>query len=173
MDIKLAKLQFTDPVTTKVHFDDSEDWFFRAFKICLPQQAQAMAAASGSALSQGTLLAATVDSNGGPARLISYDFGSGARQVLAGDFSADGTDPAQFQQFATKHMNALKHLAANSVPLDRWAQLCLSDAISAHGWSVGWPCDLLISRRERHGGRILVQRRIDASSICGDPLFAS
>jgi hypothetical protein len=173
METRRRKSQWFDSATGSTIFDDLEVWFEKTLGISRATHYQEALAKCGPALSMGVLLAASVDSHGKAQRLTSYDFATGVRNVLAGECAAEGVDATLFTRIAAKHMIALKSRGAISVPLDEWAQMCVSDAIAAHGVSVGWPCDLLISRPSAHGGRILVQRRINNSSTCGDPLFAS
>ncbi|MEG3172151.1 hypothetical protein U1708_07980 [Sphingomonas sp. ZB1N12] len=116
----------------------------------------------------GTILVAetTTGSNG---TLWAYDFHTGNRSSVNGPIAAIGTNPAVLTQLAQNHANRLQ--GQGSLAADEWAQMCVEDAIRQFPADVGWPCDLLIARPSPLGGRIIVERRIDATSKTGLPEF--
>lgn len=169
-EMKLKKKQYTDPKTGNIYFDDSEHWLFQSFNSCQSIHYPRALAASGPILSQGSVFVASPNPAG---ELFCYDFASGSRSIIGGSIAAGGTNPALFLGSAQRHMTTLGAAGSKSLPLDQWAKMCLTDAIAACPATVGWPADLLISRPDGLGGRILVQRRIDSNSTCAHPDFTS
>lgn len=169
--VKVAKQQWTDPSTGRAQFDDSESWLHKTFGLCQPLHHRNAVKRNGASLSNGSLLAAYVDVAVGSHGLARYDFATGSRTPLAGQVAVDGTDEPAFLEIANKHLAAMRSSPTGTVALDEWAHRCLTEAISLHPTSVGWPADLLIARPDGRGGRFIVQRRIDSSSTHCDPIF--
>ncbi|MES3150878.1 hypothetical protein [Sphingomonas faeni] len=112
----------------------------------------------------GTILVAETNA-GSAGRLWAYDFSSGSRSRIAGPIAAIGTNPGVLTGIAQIHASRLQGQGVFTA--DEWAQLCIEEAIRQFPNDVGWPCDLLIARPSSQGGRILVERRIDAASKVG------
>jgi hypothetical protein len=132
---------------------------------------QAAVAKSGPNLSNGTLLVAAAQTAAFPARLSTLEFSTGNHQLLTGAIAADGTKPADFLAIAQTHMQALSAAGSGTIALDRWAMMCISDAVSVCPNDVGWPADLLIARSDGLGGRIVARRRIMPTAAAGHPCF--
>lgn len=169
--MKIAKQQWTDPTTGSVQFDDSESWLHKAYVRCQPLHYQNAVKRNRASLSNGSLLAAYVDVVAGSHGLARYDFSTGTRTTLAGQVAVDGADEMAFLAIANKHLTTLRSSSTGTIALDEWAYRCLADAIARCPTSVGWPADLLIARPDNLGGRLIVQRRINASSTRYHPMF--
>lgn len=169
-EIQLRKMKWTDQVTGSVQFDDSEDWLFKTFELCQPSAYQNALRKNGATLSSGNLLVAYVNTCAIGNGIARYDFATGSRTIVTGQVAADGTDPVAFLKIANKHLSAMSVLHG-TLRLDEWARTCLNEAIALHPTTVGWPADLIISKPDNHGGRLIVQRQINASSAVGDTIF--
>lgn len=170
-DTKAAKLQWTDQTTGSVQYDDSEAWLHKTFARFRPSRYAEALKSNGAVLSGGSLLVASVSAVGVGSGLARYDFATGSRTSLMGQVAADGTDEAAFLGIANKQLDAMKARSSETVPLDEWARNCLAEAMALYPTAVGWPADLLIAKPDGRGGRLIVQKRIDASSAVGDPIF--
>lgn len=124
------------------------------------------------ALCQGTLLVAVAANAHAPAQLFTLDFATGAQQALAGPVAAHGTDPTSFSSSASKHHGALAASSSGGLALDRWAALCMADAIAAHPKLVGWPSDLMVAKGNAAGGRTVTIDRMAAPGEAARPAFA-
>ena len=100
---------------------------------------QAAVAKNGPNLSSGTLLVAAAQTATFPARLSTLEFSTGHHQPLTGAIAADGTRPADFLAIAQTHMRALSAAGAGGIALDRWAMMCISDAVAMCSNDVGFP----------------------------------
>lgn len=119
----------------------------------------------------GAILVAALDPNATNPGLYHYNFEDGIRTVLSGHIATIGQDDVLLKEIANKR--ALEMQDRASFPLDEWAQLCIADAVRQFPDDVGWPCDLLIARPVPQGGRIIVERRIEANSAVGLSEFAA
>lgn len=116
------------------------------------------------AATNGTILVAETNAGSGGS-LWAYDLPTGSRSQVAGPIAAIGTNPGVLTGIARSHASRLR--GQGGFAADEWARMCIEDAIRQFPNDVGWPCDLLIARPSSRGGRILVERRIDAGSNVG------
>lgn len=170
-DMKAAKEQWTDTITGTVQYDDSEDWLYKTFCRFQPSKYMNACKKSGAALSNGSLLVAYVNPAGTGNGLATYDFSTGTRNSIPGPVAAAGTDASAFSNIAKKNLTTMTAVSNGVLSLDEWARNCLVEAMTLYPSAVGWPADLLIAKPDGRGGRWIIQRRIDASSIVGDPIF--
>lgn len=115
----------------------------------------------------GTLLVASAV----PSQITIVDFETGATELASTNIAAAGTDPNGYNVLAQTHMHELRQ-TGEPLELDRWAMLCLNDAIQANAHLVNWPGDVLIARPSGVGGRMLIQRRINSAGDNAHSIFA-
>jgi hypothetical protein len=75
---------------------------------------------------EGTVLVAEAATDTSPARVLKLDFQTGKVNVSANPEDADGTDVAQFQADAHRHLESLRTNEKEVLlPLDIWAVRCV------------------------------------------------
>ena len=143
-------------------FPGTDDGFFDAFRQLSSgfwDKAQSEYSKRAQPMPDGTVLvAAAADTK--TARIHKVDFRTGDATLCQGRLEADGTDPAQFRADAEKHFLSLKSGQDDSdIQLDRWASLCIEDAVKRYDRFISYPLDALLAR-ESEAERVLVQRRM-------------
>ena len=121
---------------------------------------------------EGTVLVAAAATDVSSGRVFKLDFQTGELRISSNHEDADGTDVAQFQADAHRHLESLRTNEKEVLlPLDIWAVRCVEDAATRYPRVIGPPVDVLIARPSTAKDRILVHRRIAIKSAPGLDLF--
>lgn len=115
--------------------------------------------AGGKAMSDGTILVAVAANGTRSACIRHLDFATGNVTTTSNEVMAGGSDPAAFEANADAQLTAMR-IGGQRFQIDEWAVQCLDAAIAAHPQSVDWPIDLVLTRPDGQGGRLVLSRRV-------------